>query len=144
LTLTPMMSARVLKPIAHEKHGSVYNLFERGFTRIANRYQRILSWALGHRFRIVGMIVVTLGLMFFFLWKLPSEFLPEEDKGNLLVFMVGPQGSTMEYSDREMSKAERIINEQPAPDNYFGAVGLALRGTGDPSQGIMFVSVKEK
>src|SRR5437867_7987101 len=35
LTLTPMMAARILKPTSQEKHGALYNFFERGFNGLA-------------------------------------------------------------------------------------------------------------
>src|SRR5207253_1263152 len=144
LTLTPMMSARILKPVEQQKHGSVYNFFERGFNGLASRYTRVLKWSLQHRLAIAAFVAVTLGLMALFYRALPREFLPEEDKGHLLMFMMAPEGSTMEYSDRNMRKAEKIVAEQPEVDNYFSAVGLARSGPGDPTFGIMFMSLKEQ
>ena len=144
LTLTPMMSARILKPLAQEKHGSLYNLFERGFTRIADRYQRVLRWSLGHRRAMLGLVAVTLGLMFFFYRSLPSEFLPEEDKGFLLSFLYAPEGSTLEYTDRQLRKAELIAGELPEVKNYFSVIGLAFNGPGEPNQGIMFMAMKDQ
>ena len=43
---TPMMSARILKPLEQEKHGRLYQFFERGFSRLADFYGRLLRWAL--------------------------------------------------------------------------------------------------
>src|SRR5439155_10064689 len=60
LTLSPAMSARILKPVEGVKHGSLFNFFERGFDWIAGTYRRGLKWALRHR---VLMIVLTLGTL---------------------------------------------------------------------------------
>src|SRR3989449_10160009 len=49
LTLSPTMSARVLKPLAGVKHGPLFNFFERGFHGLADTYGRGLGWALHHR-----------------------------------------------------------------------------------------------
>jgi len=142
LTLTPMMAARVLKPVSEEEHGALYRFFGRGFDRLAAHYLKLLRWALSHRLLVAGSVVVTLGLMLFFYRALPREFLPEEDKGHLLMFMIGPQGATAEYSDRNMRKAEKIVAEQPEVSNYFSVIGLARSGPGDPSFGIMFMALK--
>jgi multidrug efflux pump len=144
LTLTPMMSAWILKPLAEEKHGSFYNFFDRGFNRIAAKYARILNWALVHRLRISILVVITIALGALFYFLLPHEELPDEDRGNLLVFVLSPQGATVDYTDRQIRKAEKIASEQPEVDNYFSAVALALNGPGDASQGIMFLDMKDK
>ncbi len=39
LTLTPMMSARILKPVEQAKHGGLFNFFERGFNAHEPRLQ---------------------------------------------------------------------------------------------------------
>jgi multidrug efflux pump len=144
LTLTPMMSARILRPISEEKHGKLYHLFERGFDRVSARYEKVLRWALGHRTTVIATIALTLGAMGFFYRALPSDFLPEEDKGHLIMFMIGPQGATAEYADRQMRKAEKIVSEQSEVENYFSVIGLARSGPGDPSQGIMFMALKDE
>jgi multidrug efflux pump len=144
LTLTPMMSARILKPLAEEKHGSLYNFFERGFNALADRYERILRWALGHRALVLVFVAMTFVATFYFYTALPREFLPEEDKGHLIMFMMAPEGSTSEYSDRNMRKAEMIVAEQPEVDNYFSVIGLAQSGPGDPTFGIMFMALKDQ
>jgi hydrophobe/amphiphile efflux-1 (HAE1) family protein len=144
LTLTPMMAARILKPIGQEKHGRIYNLFESGFARFSRHYSKLLRWALGHRITVSALIFAALGLTVVFYRALPNEFLPEEDKGFLVMFMIGPQGSTMEYADRQMRKAEKIVSEQPEVENYFSVIGLAENGPGDPSQGIMFMALKDQ
>lgn len=144
LTLTPMMAARILKPVEEEKHGRIYNFFGRGFDRVAASYLRVLRWSLGHRLTIAAMVAVTLGAMWYFYRSLPSEFLPEEDKGRLLVVMATPEGSTLEYTDRQMRKAEQIVSEIPEVRNYFSVIGLAQSGPGNPSRGFMFMSFHDE
>jgi multidrug efflux pump len=144
LTLTPMMAARLLRPVEQERHGSLYHFFERGFNRLAGNYARVLRWSLRHRALVVLAAVATLGLTFFFFHSLESEFLPEEDKGRLLTVMVAPEGATMEYTDRQVRKAEEIVAAVPEVENYFAIIGLAQAGPGEPDQGIMFMSFKEE
>ncbi|PYI82012.1 MAG: hypothetical protein DME26_18840 [Verrucomicrobia bacterium] len=60
LTLSPAMSARILKPLEGVKHGPVFNFFERGFDWLAGSYSRGLRWSLRHR---VLMLLVTVGTL---------------------------------------------------------------------------------
>jgi multidrug efflux pump subunit AcrB len=53
-----------------------------------------------------------------------QEFLPEEDKGRLLTFMITPEGSTAEYTDRMMQRVEGIVDETPEVQSYFSAIAL--------------------
>src|SRR6266571_3359229 len=80
LTLSPAMSARVLKSLEGVKHGPVFNFFERGFDWLAETYDHWLKWTLRHR---VILLVATLGSLVaggLALLGLEGDFLPLEDK----------------------------------------------------------------
>jgi multidrug efflux pump len=143
LSLTPMMCARILKPVHSEKHGRLFNLFERGFQRLNHRYERILLWSLGHRRAIILVALGTLALTVVSYRALDKEFLPEEDKGRLLNIVIAPEGSTSEYTDRMMRAMEGIVEEAPEVENYFTAVALAQAGPGNAARGFMFMTFKE-
>ncbi len=50
LTLTPMLCSRLLQARADEpKHGSLFNLSERGFEALRRGYERSLEWVMRHR-----------------------------------------------------------------------------------------------
>ncbi len=48
LTATPMMCARLLKPLNEKKHGRLYHASERYFEAALDRYRVTLDWALAH------------------------------------------------------------------------------------------------
>ena len=139
LTLTPMVAARILKPVHAQAHGRVFNFFERAFDRLAARYKRRLTWALDHR---RGVSVITLVLIVAAAWvygQLDQDFLPDEDKGRLLAFTLTPEGSTSEYTDRMLQRAEAIVKNTPEVHSYFSAVALAMAGPGKANQALMFM-----
>ncbi|MCE9613518.1 MAG: efflux RND transporter permease subunit [Lentisphaerae bacterium] len=143
LTLTPMVAARILKPIGTDRHGPVFNFFERGFDRFTRHYNRLLTWSLNHR---RSMVVISLALFGAVIWvygRLDKEFLPEEDKGRLLVVTLTPEGSTSEYTDRMLKQAEALVRNTPETDGYFSAVALAQGGPGKVNQAFMFMRLKE-
>jgi hydrophobe/amphiphile efflux-1 (HAE1) family protein len=139
LTLTPMVAARVLKPVDPSTHGKMFNFFERRFDRLNRRYERSLGWALRHRVIMVCIAVAALGLAVHFYRMLDSEFLPEEDKSRMLVLCLTPEGSTPEYTDRMLTKAENVLADTPEVKSYFSAAALPFNGPGDPTFGIAFV-----
>lgn len=142
LTLTPMMSARILKPHA-EGHNWLLRGFERAIAVFTRRYERWLDRALRWR-KLTALIGLgAIGLGAFFLTQLETEFLPEEDKGRLLCIVVAPEGSTSEYTDRQMRKMEQIVSSFPEVKSYFSAVALSRGGPGDPASGLMFMKFKE-
>lgn len=143
LTLTPAVAARVLRPMAAIKHGSLFNLFERGFTRFQRHYERLLRGSLDRRGWMVVISLVIVAATVLFYTRLDSEFLPDEDKARLLIFTVTPEGSTAEYTDRMLQKVERIVAETPETLAYFSAVGLSRSGPGQVNQAFMFMRMKE-
>jgi multidrug efflux pump subunit AcrB len=144
LTLTPMLSARILKPIHEAKHGRVFLAFERMFTGLSDRYRRKLEWAVRHRVVVMGVSLLILGMAVGFFKMLEQDFLPDEDKGRLFCFLGAPQGATSEYTDRMVRKMETIAKATPEVDGYFSAVALPFGGPGKGNEGLMFIRLKDE
>ena len=142
LTLSPMVSARLLKPVGDIKHGPVFNAFERFFDGLSHRYERMLGFALRHRPSIILIALASLGLSAYFFTRLDAEFLPEEDKGRFLALTLAPVGSTPEYTDRMMRGLEQIVASNDGVDSYFTAIALPFNGPGDAALGFMFARLK--
>ncbi len=143
LTLTPMMSARILRPKHEEKQNWLLRFFERFMAMVTRRYVLALAWSLRRRFAvcIIGVAsVVAAGWLF---GQLEKDFLPEEDKGRLFNVVIAPEGSTSEYTDRQMRKMEKIVESFPEVESYFDAVALSQGGPGNPSSGLMFIRFKD-
>jgi hydrophobe/amphiphile efflux-1 (HAE1) family protein len=143
LTLSPMASARILKPIDQVKHGKIFNAFERFFTWLNHHYEKVLGFSLRHRPTVLLLALASLGLSAYFFTQLDQEFIPQEDKGRFFSIAIAPVGSTPEYTDRMMRQMEEIVGASDAVEGYFTAVALPFNGPGDPSQGFMFVRLKE-
>ncbi len=144
LTLSPMLSSRILKPIRHAPKASILGMFERHMTKTSERYAKGLRWALTHSKTMFAVVVVTIGLTIFFFSQLEKEFLPDEDKGRLLCFALAPEGSTSEYTDRMVKKMEAIITKVPEVEGYFSAVALGRGSPGQTAQGLAFIRLKDE
>jgi hydrophobe/amphiphile efflux-1 (HAE1) family protein len=143
LTLAPMMSARILRSAHEEKQNWLLRFFERFMNWIARTYDRWLDRALRHRAITIGVALASCAVAGLLLQRLEKEFIPDEDKGRLLNLVVAPEGSTSEYTDRQLRKMEKIVGDFPEVQSYFSAVALSRGGPGDPSSGLMFMRFKK-
>ncbi len=144
LTLSPMMAARILKPVdPNRKHNFVVRGFERFMDGVNRGYRGTLVWSLGHRWVILAVGAGTLGLMVLFYRALDKDFLPEEDKGRLIAFVVAPEGATIEYTDRMMREMEGMLRDTPEVLSYGCVLAPAFAGPGQANSGILFVRLVE-
>jgi multidrug efflux pump len=141
LTLTPMMASRILKPHV-EGNNFVLRFFEGIIAGITRRYGKWLDRALRYRWATVLAGLGSFALAGVLFLQLEEEFLPEEDKGRLLCIVVAPEGSTSEYTDRQLRKLEAVVTSFPEVESYFSAVALSQGGPGDPSSGLLFMKFK--
>ncbi len=143
LTLSPMMASRILKSVDHQHDNFILRFFER-FLELVNRtYERMLRWSLAHRPTVILVGLASLGVAITAYGKLEKEFLPEEDKGRLLCFVFAPEGSTSEYTDRQLRKMEQILISVPEVDIYGTIVAPGFSGPGQANSGIAFVRLKD-
>jgi multidrug efflux pump len=139
LSLTPMMAARILRPVRREQHGPLFLAFERGFDALSRGYGALLQRALRHRVLMLGVGAGALALMVWAYQSLDKEFLPEEDRGAFLCFVVTPEGSTAEYTDRMMRQMEQMLETVPEIRSRGTIVAPPFSGPGAANQGIAFV-----
>lgn len=145
LTLTPTLTARIVKPIhTDHEHKGVLAVFERFFIRLDKAYASGLSWSLAHPWLMAFVAALSILATVFFYSRLDREFVPLEDKGRFLVFALSPEGATSEYTDRMVRKMESIVAATPETQEYFSAVALAWGGPGNPAQGLAFIRLKDE
>ena len=142
LTLSPAMAARILKTAEHKHHNFILVAFENLLNWFNRFYRRSLQYALNHRLKILGVGLACLALMVVTFRALEKEFIPEEDRGLLLSFIIAPQGATSEYTSRMVGKAEAILKATPEVELYGSVVAMAMNGPGEANQGIAFVHFK--
>lgn len=142
LTLSPMVSSRILRPLEGVRHGKVFQFFESLFRAVEKRYEKLLRWSLENRLKMVGVAVLMIASTVFFYLSLPQDFLPEEDKGRIFSIILTPEGSTADYTDAQVRKIEEILGSREEVEGYFTAVALARGAPGQSSQGLAFVRLR--
>ncbi|MFN3426529.1 MAG: efflux RND transporter permease subunit [Candidatus Thermochlorobacter sp.] len=121
LTLTPMLSSRLLKKSEHSKF---YNLLEPFFSSLTERYRRSLAWFLQHRWAGLCIAVLAFALIVLFGSVLKSELAPLEDRSSIRMSVTAPEGASFEYMNAFMDMLYEGIHQE----------------VGDESEGIIVVT----
>ena len=148
LSLTPMMASRILQSSNH-KPGGLIRLFEsvmQGLTQVyRGLLERLLNRSVIVRLGMLGTLAVVLLLASRMLYThLEGDFLPEEDKGRLLCFVIAPEGSTTEYTNRMLLQMEEILSKTPEVEIYGSLVAPGFSGPGLANNGIVFVHLAKE
>ncbi len=109
LSLTPMMSSKLLKPHAKEKPNRVHQWVNRQFEKVSGGYRRVLEKSV-HRTWLFGGLMVAAMIAAVVLFRvIPSELAPAEDRGSFQVMIDGPEGAGFDYTVKQMQQVERIV-----------------------------------
>jgi multidrug efflux pump len=118
LTLTPMMCSKLLVPhpvsdtSADEKNGKSMSDLHSISTRLAAAYRNALIPIVAHPTRVLAG-AGALSAAAVLLWMaLPSQYAPTEDRGSFSIILIGPEGATFDYTDRQSRAMERILIEE--------------------------------
>jgi len=123
LTLTPMMSARILHHIKKEDEGRFQLAMDRLFEKMIAFYGRTLKFVL--RFQGVTLLIAvgTLVLTVFLYMIIPKGFFPVQDTGVIQAISQAPptiSSSAMALKQQELAK---VILQDPAVESVSSFIG---------------------
>jgi multidrug efflux pump len=123
LTLTPMMSARILKHTPDSQQGWFYRKSERVFEDIIAFYGRTLRWVLRYQTITLLVAVATLVLTILLYIDIPKGFFPTQDTGIIQgITQASPSISFAEMEDRQQQIA-KVLLEDPAVQGISSFIG---------------------
>jgi hydrophobe/amphiphile efflux-1 (HAE1) family protein len=125
LSLTPMLCSRMLNPHRGEKHGRLYQWFERIFDGMQDFYRRTLRVSLTHRRLVLAAFGVILVATVALFAMVPKGFLPNDDTGQLFVFTEADQDVGFEEMARKHNEAARIIRDDPNVAGVMAFIGVS-------------------
>lgn len=119
LTLTPMMSSKLVRP--HTEPRGLNKWTNRTLGRISEGYGRHVERLVGLTGkRILGLVLVAMALCGIAIvalgLRVPSELAPSEDRGRFFVMVDGPEGAGFDYMVDQMQQVERIVMGQVGGD----------------------------
>jgi multidrug efflux pump len=141
LTLTPMMSARILRHNPKEQQGRIYQFTERAFEGMIAFYGRTLKVVL--RFQTITLLVAvaTLLLTVFLYIIIPKGFFPVQDTGVIQGISQAPQtigSKAMAAKQQELTKA---VLGDPAVESVSSFIGADGTNT-TTNSGRMSINLK--
>jgi hydrophobe/amphiphile efflux-1 (HAE1) family protein len=116
VTLCPMMVSRL--PDIGRANNPVFDTIRGGLQSIGGKlaefYFATLNGMLNHKWMalFLALLIAGGGIIGFF--QLNQELLPQEDRGNIRVFLTGPDGANLNYANRQAQKVEAAL--QPYQD----------------------------
>lgn len=136
LTITPMMSARLLKRGGHSRfQQAVDNTFE----RVSNRYERLISGSLNYRPVTLTVVLVLMALTGYLFMKTSSELAPEEDQGALFALVNAPSYATTDYTNAYAGQMRELTKDLPELEAQFSVIGMG----GQTNSGFMLWAFKD-
>jgi multidrug efflux pump subunit AcrB len=118
--------------------------FFRWFNRVFDRTTNVYGRAVGRTLRLsVVVLVVYGGLLALTYWdftRTPTGFIPQQDKGYLMLNVRLPDSASVERTERAMARIEKIARETAGVNHTLGISGRSvILGANAPNLGSMYV-----
>jgi len=123
LTLTPMMTARILKHNPKEKQGKFYRASEHVFESMIAFYGRTLKFVLGFQGITLLIALATLCLTVFLYIIIPKGFFPVQDTGIIQGITQAPPSIGSKAMAQKQQKLAKIILQDPAVESLSSFIG---------------------
>lgn len=124
LTLTPMMSARLLRPEHENKPTRLGKWSEEQFNRMVAAYGRALVWVLDRPRATLGVFGLTLALTALLYIIVPKGFFPVQDTGLIQVITEATQTSSFEAMSRRQQALADVILKDKDVDHLASFIGV--------------------
>jgi len=153
LTLSPALAALLLKSHDAKKDrftraidfafGWFFKLFDRFFGRASRGYGILVTHTLRSSVIAVAIYAGLIGLTILGFSRVPTGFVPTQDKGYLVCFAQLPNGATLDRTEDVIRRMSDIALKQPGARNAVAFPGLSINGfTNSPNSGIVFVGLQ--
>ncbi len=154
LTLSPALAALLLKPhgappdrlgrLLDRALGPVFRPFNRSFARASAGYERTVGRVIGRRGLALGVYGALVALTVVGFRRVPTGFVPTQDKGYLVAFAQLPDAATLDRTEGVMRQMADIGLKQPGVANAIQFPGLSINGfVNSPNAGIIFFGLKD-
>lgn len=132
LSICPMLAARLPEPKISGGRPVAAFLGTIG-TALKNAYTWVLDRVLAAPLILIGLCsIVAVGAVIV-VQTLGEELVPEEDRGLITVRLVGPDGTGLDYTDRQVERIEKIFH--PLVDDGTVKGLFTITGRYDPNRG---------
>jgi multidrug efflux pump len=123
LTLTPMMSARILRHQPKDQQGRIYQASERVFESMIAFYGRTLKFVLRYQTITLFVALGTLILTVFLYIVIPKGFFPVQDTGVIQGISQAPETISFKAMSEKQQELAKVILQDPAVQSLSSFIG---------------------
>jgi multidrug efflux pump len=143
LTLTPMLNAYLNRK--HAKKTKFYVATEPFFKNMETGYMASLTNFVSKKWMVIPIMLTIFGMVYFFWGKLNSELAPLDDRSNLQVQFLGPEGSSYDFMDQYIEKAAKTISDSiPEISGVMTMTAPGFSGSGGSNTGFGRIALLPK
>jgi multidrug efflux pump len=124
LTLTPMMSSKLLRHVKESERGWFYRKSEAFFEWVIARYGVMLRWVLKHQFATLMVTLATLVLTVLLYIVVPKGFFPVQDTGQLLGVSEASEDVSFTAMAERQQKLVNVILQDPDVASVSSFIGV--------------------
>ncbi len=143
LTLTPMLSAYLLRHVPEEEHSWITQAFGRGFNWLLGLYEKGLKAVLRHQTATLLVAAATLVLTAVLWIAVPSGFFPSQDTGFIQGITEAPADVSFSEMTRRQTALAEVIRKDPAVESVSSIVGIDAVNNTTLNQGRLQITLKD-
>ena len=143
LSLTPMMSAKLLKHQKEGEKGRFYHVTEAYYNRIIALYGRTVKWVLKHQPATLLVTAATLVLTLLLYVIVPKGFFPVQDTGVILGVSEAPDYVSFDAMSQRQQELAKVILKDKDVESLSSFIGVDGTNT-TPNQGRIQINLKPR
>src|SRR5499427_824679 len=144
LTLTPALCALLLTESNEAHTTGFFGWFNRVFARATKRYTGAVDSVIRRPPIWVAVFFVFIAIAGLLWRKLPTAFIPTEDKGYMALSVQLPDAASLQRTVATVAKVEQILRAEPAVVNIVALAGLNFLngGASNTNGATIFLNLK--
>ena len=150
LTLSPALCAIFLKP-HNTDHGNkkqtlvdrFHTSFNAAYDSILKKYKKRVLFFIQKKWLSMGLVVISIVLLIFFMNTTPTGMVPNEDTGTLMGAVTLPPGTSQDRSEQILARVDSLIAADPAVSSRTMISGFSFIGGQGPSYGSFIIKLKD-
>ncbi|NUW69853.1 efflux RND transporter permease subunit [Vibrio coralliilyticus] len=143
LTLSPALCSLVLKQ-GGGNTARWFKAFNVGLERVTNRYGQVAGYLVKKSLLLVVFFVVAVAAVSFFAKTTSTAFVPQEDKGILLVNVQLPDSASLSRTEATTAQLAKMIEQEPGIDGITVANGYSLlTGAASSNGATLFIKLHD-
>ncbi|ENX15436.1 hypothetical protein F895_01982 [Acinetobacter sp. CIP 64.2] len=143
LTLTPMLSSRLLKHIPETEQGRFYHAMGGFFDKLIGMYSTALRWVLARQGLFLVVTIATFVFTVMLYVFIPKGFFPVQDTGQIIATTEADQTISFQAMSVKQQEAAKIILHDPAVQSISSFIGID--GTNSAlNTGRILINLKDK